>query len=77
MKDIYLNERLTRMREKLWNTRPAITAERIVLATEAYKQFAGDAVPIFRAKVCNYVMEHMTTLIMEDELVVGTATDRY
>ena len=57
MKDIYLNERLTRMREKLWNTRPAITAERIVLATEAYKQFAGDAVPIFRAKVCNYVME--------------------
>ena len=77
MKDIYLNERLTRMREKLWDSRPCITAERLVLETEAYKQFAGDAVPIFRAKVVNYIMEHMTTLIMEDELIVGTATNKY
>ena len=72
-----LNERLTRMRNKLWNTRPCITAERVVLATEAYKKFAGDAVPLFRAKVVNYIMEHMTTLIMEDELIVGTATNKY
>ena len=72
-----LNERLTRMRNKLWNTRPCITAERLVLATEAYKQFAGEATPIFRAKVTNYVMERMTTLIMDDELIVGTATNRY
>ncbi len=72
-----LNERLTRMRNKLWNTRPCITAERLVLATEAYKEFAGEAIPVFRAKVVNYIMEHMTTLIMEDELIVGTATNQY
>lgn len=72
-----LNERLTKMREKLWNTRPCITAERLVLATEAYQKFAGDAIPVFRAKVVNYIMENMTTLIMEDELVVGTATNKY
>ena len=77
MRDFHLNDRLTRMRERLWNTRPAITAERLVLATEAYQRFAGDAVPIFRAKVTNYVMEHMTTLVMDDELIVGTATNRY
>lgn len=72
-----LNERIQRMREKLWDSRPCITAERLVLATEAYKKFAGDAVPIFRARVVNYIMENMTTLIMDDELIVGTATNKY
>ena len=28
-------------------------------------------------KIVRYVMEHMTTLIMEDELVVGTPTNKY
>ena len=70
-----LNERLQKMRTKLWNSRPCITAERLVLATEAYKKFAGDAIPIFRAEVVKYIMEHMTTLIMEDELIVGTPTN--
>ncbi len=72
-----LNERLQRMRNKLWDSRPCITAERLVLATEAYKKFAGDAIPVFRAEVVNYIMEHMTTLIMEDELIVGTPTNKY
>lgn len=72
-----LNQRIQKMRNKLWDTRPAITAERLVLATEAYKKFAGDAVPIFRAKVVKHIMQHMTTLIMEDELIVGTATNKY
>ena len=72
-----LNERLQRMREKLWNSRPSITAERLVLATEAYQKFAGDAIPVFRAKVVKYIAERMTTLIMDDELIVGTATNKY
>lgn len=65
------------MRNKLWDSHPCLTGERIVLQTEAYKQFAGEAVPIFRAQVVNYIMEHMTTLIMEDELIVGTPTSKY
>ena len=72
-----LTDRLKRMREKYFNSRPYITAERLVLATEAYKKFAGDAVPIFRAKVVKYIMENMTTLIMDDELIVGTPTNKY
>ena len=51
-----MNERVQRMRDRLWDTRPCITAERLVLDTEAYKKFAGDAVPIFRAKVIKYIM---------------------
>ena len=72
-----LNERVQRMRNKLWDSRPCITAERLELQTEAYKKFAGDAIPIFRAKVVKYIMERMTTLIMDDELIVGTATNQY
>ncbi len=72
-----MNERLQRMRNKLFDSRPCITAERLVLATEAYQKFAGDAVPIFRAKVVRYIMERMTTLLMEDELIVGTPTNKY
>ncbi|NLP31226.1 MAG: pyruvate formate-lyase, partial [Clostridiales bacterium] len=72
-----LTPRIKRMREKLFSTTPKITAERLVLATEAYKKFAGEAVPIFRAKVVNYIMENMTTLIFDDELIVGTATNAY
>lgn len=72
-----LTPRVKRMREKYFETIPQITAERLVLATEAYQKFAGDAVPIFRAKVVNYIMENMTTLIMDDELIVGTATNAY
>lgn len=72
-----LNERLIRMRDRLWNSRPCITSERLVLETEAYKKFAGDAIPIFRAEVVRYIMEHMTTLINRDELIVGTPTNKY
>lgn len=72
-----LNERLTRMREKYFNSRPCITAERLVLATEAYKKYAGDPAPIFRGEVTRYVLSQMTTLIMEDELIVGTPTNKY
>ena len=72
-----LSERVQKMRNNLWDTRPSITSERLVLATEAYQKFAGDAIPLFRAKVVKHIMEHMTTLILEDELIVGTATNKY
>ncbi len=72
-----LNDRLQRMRGRLMDSRPCITAERLVLATEAYQRFAGDAVPLFRARVVKYIMEHMTVLLMDDELIVGAPTDKY
>jgi len=72
-----LSPRIKRMKERHLNTIPTITAERLVLETEAYKKFSGDAIPIFRAKVVNYIMENMTTLVFDDELIVGTATNAY
>ena len=72
-----LNPRIQRMKDKYFDTIPTITSERLVLATEAYKKFAGESVPIFRAKVVNYIMENMTPLILDDELIVGTTTNAY
>ena len=72
-----LTPRIQRMKDRYFTTIPRITAERLVLATEAYQKFAGDAVPIFRAKVVKYIMENMTTLILDDELIVGTETNAY
>lgn len=72
-----LTDRVKRMKNRYFDTIPTITSERLVLQTEAYKKYAGDAVPIFRAKVVNYILENMTTLILDDELIVGTATNAY
>ena len=72
-----LTARVQRMRERYFSTIPTITAEHLVLATEGYQQFAGDAVPVFRAKVVRHIAEHMTPLIFDDELIVGTATNAY
>ena len=66
--------RIDRMRERHFNTTPCITAEHLVLQTQAYKQFAGDAVPVFRAKVVNHILERMSCMIFDDELIVGTPT---
>ena len=47
-----LNERVQRMRNKLWDSRPCITAERLELQTEAYKKFAGRCNTDFSCKGC-------------------------
>lgn len=72
-----LNERLQRMKTRYFDTRPNLTPERLRLATEAYQKYAGEAVPIFRAKVLAYVLDNMTILINDDELIVGTPTSTY
>ena len=72
-----LTKRLEKMRNRYFNTLPSITSERLVLTTEAYKKFAGEASPVFRGKISRYVLENMTTLVMEDELIVGTPTHKY
>ena len=46
-----MTERIAMMKKRLLGTKPSISAERMLLATEAHQKFAGDAVPIFRAKI--------------------------
>ena len=66
-----MTDRVARLKDRFLDAKPTITAERLLLATEAYKKYAGDAVPIFRAEVLAYVMENIEVQIREDELIVG------
>ncbi len=72
-----LTNRIERLKKRFFETRQSITAERLVLATEAYKKYAGEAIPIFRAKVLEYVLDNMTIFIWNDELIVGNVTNTY
>lgn len=70
-------ERITRMKQRLLDTRPSISAERMLLATRAYQKYAGEATPIFRAKVFAYVLDHMSVVIGNGELIVGNQNKRF
>ena len=72
-----LNERLKRMKARYFDTMPNITAEHLELATEAYHKFAGEAAPVFRAKVVSYILENMTVCINPDELIIGSPANTY
>ena len=65
-----LTPRVQRMKDKYFDTIPQITAERLVLQTEAYKKFAGEAVPVFRAKVVNYILKVCLGLVLGLHLFV-------
>ncbi|MCD8123336.1 MAG: pyruvate formate-lyase [Clostridiales bacterium] len=69
-------ERIQKMREIVVNARPSLSAERLVLVTEAYREFGGEAAPVFRARVFAYVLDHMELLIRDGELLVGSTNKR-
>lgn len=54
----------------------AISVERLVLATEAYKKYAGEPIWVFRAHVLQYVLEHKQIVIREGELLLGSASEK-
>ena len=66
-----MTDRINRMKERYLSTKPSITPDRLLLATEAYRKYAGESIPIFRARVLEYVMDHMPISINDGELIVG------
>lgn len=71
-----ISERLKRMKEKQKNTTPTFSAERALLATEAYEKFGGEPNVLLKAKMLDYIIENMTIYIDDDELIAGNYTDR-
>lgn len=71
-----LTKRIEMMRERLLKTKPSISSERLLLVTEAYKKYAGEATPIFRAHIFSYILEHMSVVIREGELLAGSTNKR-
>jgi formate C-acetyltransferase len=52
-------------------------AERAVLVTESYRQTDSFSSPIRRALALKHILENMTIVINEDELIVGEKTIKY
>ena len=66
-----MNDRITRLRERLFDLEPKICAERCTIFTESMKNSEGLPIAIRRANAFYDVLDKMTVYISEDELIVG------
>ena len=71
-----VNMRIPMMKKRLMDTKPSVSSERLLLATEAYKKYAGEAIMQFRAHIFAYVLDHMSVIIRDGELLVGSTNKR-
>ncbi len=68
-----MNERVERLRQQSVDTRPYLSAERAELVTAFYQSGAPRkvSVPVARALLFQYLMEHKTVHVGQGELIVG------
>lgn len=67
-----MNERIQRLRDESFNTKPSFSAERAVLETEFYRENDGKyATPVLRGLNFRHICEKKTIYIGRDELIVG------
>ena len=71
-----ISSRINNLKKALLNNKPCVSSERIRLATEAYQKYSGVPIILLRANVFAYILENMTLNIDENELIVGTHSDR-
>ena len=72
-----MNERVERLRSRSINSEPEVFAERAVLVTEAYRETDSLSPAMRRALVLKYLLENITIVINEDEILVGEKTIKY
>lgn len=72
-----MTDRIAELKKHFMSVKPSLSASRLTRVTEAYSQFAGEAVPIFRARVLSYILENLPVYIGKDELIVGTQNGTY
>ncbi len=67
-----MNARISRLREASFSTKPAVSAERAVLLTAAYREHEGRvSIPLLRALAFRELCERKTLFLGDDELIVG------
>ncbi len=74
MEELKLSSRVQGLLDKYYAARPEVFAERSVLATRAYAETEGQPIAIRRAKMVWRVLDGVTVLIRDGELVVGCKT---
>jgi formate C-acetyltransferase len=66
-----MTPRVARLRQQTLDTRPRLSPERARLLTEFYRSAPAASVPVTRALAFQYLLEHKTIYIGDDELIVG------
>lgn len=67
-----MNDRIARLRQLSFDTKPAVSTERAELITEFYQQNDGKyPVPVMRARAFLHLCRNKTLYIGNDELIVG------
>ena len=71
-----MNERIARLKKELLDVKPGLSAERVLLATEAYKKYAGEPIYLHRAHVLEYVLDHKKVVIRDGDLLAGSLSEK-
>lgn len=67
-----ITARVEKMREEVVNAKPILCSERALLITESYKETESEPVPIRRALSLKKILDNMTQIIWDGELIVGS-----
>ncbi len=70
-----LTERVTRLRDSMLSAPRKISVERMKLATESWKETAGEDIEIRRAKLFQRVLGGVPIAIHDNDLIVGRETE--
>lgn len=71
-----MNGRVQYLKNLVIKELPYVSAERLILATEAAEKYTGEAIPIYRAHIFEYVLAHKEIIIYPGELLVGTLSEK-
>ncbi len=71
-----MTDRVAMLKEALLHVKPGLSAERVLLATEAYKKYAGEPIYLHRAHVLEYVLDNKAVVIRDGELLAGSLTEK-
>lgn len=69
---IAITPRIKKMREEVVHSKPILCSERALLVTEAYKKTESEPIPIRRALTLKKILDNMTQIIWDGELIVGS-----
>lgn len=66
-----MNDRIKRLRDKWFETKPRVSSERCVIFTESMKKNVYKPIAVKRSMAYYDVLDKMTVVVNDDELIVG------
>ncbi len=74
IRNISKSDRITKLIDHLFATKPQVECERAVLLTESYKETEHLPMILRRSRAFRHILENIPITIRPDELIVGSAT---